>query len=119
VRPIAGEVLHFSEDPAITKFVPHVASTARVRPAYVWAVDAARAPDYWFPRNCPRVLAWATPTSSPSDAKTIIGPGGGSRVHAVEYSWLERNSAAQCGDLGPHHSPLTAPSIHSPASSLG
>jgi hypothetical protein len=46
VRPLEGEVPHFSEDPAITEFVPHVARTARVRSAYVWAVDAARAPDY-------------------------------------------------------------------------
>jgi hypothetical protein len=46
VRPLESEVLHFSEDPAITEFVPHVARTARVRSAYVWAVDAARAPDY-------------------------------------------------------------------------
>jgi hypothetical protein len=90
VRPLEGEVLHFSEDPAITEFVPHVAATARVRPAYVWAVDANRAPDYWFPRDCPRVLAWATSTSSPTDTTTIIGPGGGQRVHAVEYRWLER-----------------------------
>jgi hypothetical protein len=41
------------------------------------------------------VLAWTTPTSSLSDTNTIIGPGGGSRVHAVEYSWLERIRTVQ------------------------
>ena len=40
----------------------------------MWAVDARRSPDYWFPRQCPRVM-------------TI---GGTSRVHAIEYGWLER-----------------------------
>ncbi len=44
MRPAPGEVLHFSEDPTITRFVPHVAATAQQPQAYVWAVDAARAP---------------------------------------------------------------------------
>ena len=48
MRPGPGEVLHFSEDPGITRFVPHVAATAQQPEAYVWAVNAARAPDYWF-----------------------------------------------------------------------
>ena len=39
MRPAPGEVLHFSEDPTITRFVPHVAATARQPQAYVWAVD--------------------------------------------------------------------------------
>ncbi|WP_213453355.1 DUF6886 family protein [Rhizomonospora bruguierae] len=88
MRPAPGQVLHFSEDPAITRFVPHVAATARQSEAYVWAVDHTRAPDYWFPRECPRAMAWATGTSSAADQARIIGPGGGTRVHAIEYKWL-------------------------------
>ncbi|MDX8141158.1 hypothetical protein SK854_03480 [Lentzea sp. BCCO 10_0061] len=76
MRPAHGQVLHFSEDPSITRFVPHLAATARQPGEYVWAVDAARSPDYWFPRQCPRAMAWT------SD--------GTSRVHAIEYGWLER-----------------------------
>lgn len=90
MRPGPGEVLHFSEDPAITRFVPHVARTARQSQPYVWAVDAARSPDYWFPRQCPRALAWTVPGSSEQDRERLIGPGGGTRVHAVEYGWLDR-----------------------------
>jgi hypothetical protein len=89
VRPGDGEVLHFSEDPTITEFVPHVAATARVPGAYVWAVDAERAPAYWFPRQCPRVLTWPTTGSTESDVALIIGPSGAPRLHAVEYAWLE------------------------------
>ncbi|MFG1644669.1 DUF6886 family protein [Amycolatopsis sp. NPDC049252] len=89
MRPAPGEVLHFSEDPAITRFVPHVAVTARQPEAYVWAVDAERAPDYWFPRQCPRAMAWATPSTADADRDRILGPGGGDRVHAIEYGWLE------------------------------
>jgi hypothetical protein len=89
VRPEPGQVLHFSEDPTITRFVPHVAATAQQPGAYVWAVDHARAPDYWFPRQCPRAMVWVTDTSSPADRERILGPGGGERMHVVEYGWLE------------------------------
>lgn len=89
MRPGPGEVLHFSEDPTITRFVPHVAATAQQPEAYVWAVDAHRSPDYWFPRQCPRALAWVTPATTPADRDRIIGAGSGDRVHAIEYRWLE------------------------------
>ena len=89
MRPEPGQVLHFSEDPRITHFHPHVAATARQPEAYVWAVDAVQAPAYWFPRDCPRAMAWARPTSTAQDRALILGPGGGRRVHAVEYGWLE------------------------------
>jgi hypothetical protein len=89
MRPEPGQVLHFSEDPTITRFVPHVAATAQQPEAYVWAVDAGRAPDYWFPRQCPRAMAWLTPSTTEADRDRIIGPGGGERVHAVEYGWLD------------------------------
>ncbi|MFH9071363.1 DUF6886 family protein [Streptomyces alboflavus] len=90
MRPEPGQVLHFSEDPTITRFVPHVAATAQQADAYVWAVDANRAPDYWFPRDCPRALAWTLPTTSTIDRERILGPGGASRVHAIEYDWVDR-----------------------------
>jgi hypothetical protein len=89
MRPEPGQVLHFSEDPTIRRFVPHVAATAQQPEAYVWAVDEARAPDYWFPRQCPRAMAWATGTSSRDDRERILGPGGGERMHAIEYGWLD------------------------------
>lgn len=90
MRPEPGQVLHFSEDPGITVFAPHVAGTARQAEAYVWAVDGEQAPGYWFPRRCPRAMAWTTPRTTGADADRILGPGGGRRVHAVEYGWLDR-----------------------------
>jgi hypothetical protein len=88
MRPAEGEVLHFSEDPAIRLFVPHVAATAQQGTPFVWAVDHDRAPDYWFPRQCPRAMAWVRPSTSDVDRERIIGAGCGVRVHAIEYSWL-------------------------------
>ncbi|MGY0237042.1 DUF6886 family protein [Longispora urticae] len=86
MRPEPGQVMHFSEDPTITRFVPHVAATAQHAGAYVWAVDADRAPDYWFPRQCPRAMAWVGPDTSAADRHWL----GSARVHAVEYGWLSQ-----------------------------
>jgi hypothetical protein len=88
-------VLHFSEDPSITVFRPHVAATARQPEAYVWAVDSVQAPAYWFPRQCPRVLAWVVPGTADADRERILGPGGGDRVHAIEYAWVQRFLTAE------------------------
>lgn len=71
--PRPGELLHFSEDPSIPGFAPHVAATAQRPEAYVWTVDALNSPCYWFPRQCPRVCSWAD---------------GVARVHAIEEAWL-------------------------------
>ncbi|MBC3193908.1 hypothetical protein H7X46_22870 [Pseudonocardia sp. C8] len=90
MRPAPGHVLHFSEDPTIQVFEPHVARTARQKDAYVWAVDGFQAPSYWFPRQCPRAMAWRTSSTTDDDARAIIGPGPETRVHAVEYAWVDR-----------------------------
>jgi hypothetical protein len=89
MRPAPGEVLHFSEDPGIEVFRPHVAKTTRDATPYVWAVGYDRAPDYWFPRHCPRAMAWVGPSTTAADRDRIIGVGSGTRVHAVEYGWLD------------------------------
>jgi len=91
--PRTGEVLHFSEDPSITRFVPHIAKTATDDTAYVWAVSAAHAPRYWFPRQCPRAMAWVTTGTTEEDRRHILGPQA-TRVHMVEYAWLQRIQTA-------------------------
>jgi hypothetical protein len=89
VLPNPGHVLHFSEDPTITVFTPHVAATAQQPEPFVWAVDAQNSPSYWFPRQCPRAMAWLTSHTTDEDRDRILGPGGGNRVHVIEYAWLE------------------------------
>ena len=78
---------HFSHDPAITEFVPHVAPTSAEPRPYVWAIDAEHAAAYWFPRDCPRVTFWPV---APPDAVATALLAGARRVHAVEWAWLER-----------------------------
>ena len=108
MRPEPGTVLHFSEDPDITEFVPHVAATARVPQAYVWAVDGPRAQDYWFPRQCPRAMAWVGPATTEADRLRVLGPSA-TRVHLIEYGWLTALQTVRLwayafdgADFGPH-----------------
>ena len=84
------EVLyHFSEEPSIERFVPHVpASNPTAAPA-VWAIDAEHAPLYWFPRDCPRVTAWPRHDGERGAFETAFATTA-HRVHAIEAGWLER-----------------------------
>jgi hypothetical protein len=75
---------HFSEDPTITRFEPHVPATNPEMPPMVWAIDDEHAPAYWFPRQCPRITFWSADGSPPS----ALGPTASHRVHAVEAGWL-------------------------------
>jgi len=79
--PRSGELLHFSEDPGIARFRPHVAATSRQPEAYVWTVDELNSPCYWFPRQCPRVCLWGDPEGEPT-----------ARVSAIEPEWVEAMS---------------------------
>lgn len=86
VRRVSDEaVFHFSEDPTIGEFVPHVAPTSAEPLPYVWAIDPEHQPAYWFPRDCPRVTYWPTATGA---GHPLLG--GAGRVHAVEWGWLDR-----------------------------
>ena len=56
--------------------------------ALIAAVDFDQAPSYWFPRDCPRVLTWASASTTTLDRERFLGTS--SRVHALEYAWLDR-----------------------------
>jgi hypothetical protein len=85
------EVLHFSEDPGIDRFDPHVPATNPSQAPRVWAIDEVHAPLYWFPRGCPRVAFWTQDGAPPS----LLGPTAAARVHAVEAAWLDRIRACR------------------------
>nr|WP_307834212.1 DUF6886 family protein [Actinoplanes lichenicola] len=96
--------------------MPHVAPTSVEAEAYVWAVGFDRAPDYWFPRQCPRAMAWVVEETSDQDRERIVGAGCGVRVHAVEFGWLEAIRTAKlfayrlpAGPFRPIAAPGSAP----------
>jgi hypothetical protein len=71
-------LFHFSEDPTIEVFHPHIAATQQVEGAWVWADEELKSPRYWFPRDCPRATWWrkGDPTRD--------------RVHVIEWGWWDR-----------------------------
>ena len=80
---------HFSEDPTICRFRPHVPPTNPHHRPGVWAIDTDHAPLYWFPRDCPRVTAWARTRAESLDFASAWTTTA-NRVHAIESDWLDR-----------------------------
>jgi hypothetical protein len=95
-------LFHFSEDPRIELFAPRPVRTPVERPdgqdwlngPLVWAIDEAHEHLYLFPRECPRILVWAKPTSLEADRLRWLGDTAARAVAFVERDWLERLSRA-------------------------
>lgn len=85
-------VHHFSEDPGISRFEPHVPATNPTHRPGVWAIDALHAPLYWFPRGCPRVTAWPRTALERTTFRSAWATTA-ERVHAIELRWLDRMRA--------------------------
>jgi hypothetical protein len=91
-------LFHFSHDPAITVFEPRPARIASDRPPgrewlngpLVWAIDENNDFMYLFPRDCPRILIWATPETSDEDRR-LLGDWRGAAY--IERGWLARLGA--------------------------
>lgn len=90
VVPEVPEVLlHYSEDPSLTRFDPHIPASNPSVGAAVWAIDPARAPLYWFPRDCPRVALWANDDTQLHCLQALLRTTA-DRVHAAPLEWLDR-----------------------------
>jgi hypothetical protein len=91
-------LFHFSDEADIEVFVPRPVRTPSERGPgrewlngpLVWAIEAQRQAMYLFPRECPRILAWATPRTSPADQARWFGGGPAKTLAYVEYDWLDR-----------------------------
>jgi len=88
-------LLHFSQDPNIKVFRPHVPASSPDSPPLVWAVDEAHAPGFWFPRAAPRACCWRARRPLSEIGRTLLGLGAGTRMHAMESGWLERMRACE------------------------
>ena len=88
-------LFHFSEDPNISLFRPHLAPTSTEEEPLVWAIDEEHAPSYWFPRKCPRACCWAVEKPIFEAGVALLGLGGARRLHAIEAIWLEHVRACR------------------------
>ena len=95
-------LFHFSDDPAIGRFVPRAVRVAADRPkgqewlneSLVWAIAEERQYMYLFPRDCPRILLWATPETTTADGERWLEGKRSRPLAYVERGWLERLQAA-------------------------
>lgn len=93
-------LFHFSDDPGIARFVPRPVRVAAERAPgmdwlngpLVWAIDDPRQPMYLFPRDCPRILVWATDQTTVADREQWFPPGAARMIAHVEAAWLDRLS---------------------------
>ena len=83
-------LFHFSEDPSIRMFHPHVPATNPSAAPGVWAVDAWHSPLYYFPRDCPRILLWALPGTTAEDRARWLGDSPARMVAHIERARLPR-----------------------------
>src|SRR3989442_12639590 len=88
-------LFHFSEEPTIQRFEPHVPQTQPEASPLVWAIDETHAPNYFFPHDCPRVCFWDGPRTTRADRERFLGPSNAATVIAVEFAGLKRTRAAR------------------------
>jgi hypothetical protein len=86
---------HYSEDPALGRFLPRVPATNPAASPLVWAVDTRHAPMFWFPRDCPRGCIWPSPATTPEDRERFFGQSAADRIHVIETAWLARMRACR------------------------
>jgi hypothetical protein len=91
-------LFHFSDDGGLTRFTPRPVRTPSQRPPgrdwlngpLVWAIDEARQPLYLFPRECPRILLYPMPRTTPEDLERWWGTGAHRMIAHIEWAWFER-----------------------------
>lgn len=88
-------LLHFSEDPNIKIFRPHIPASSPDSPPLVWAVGEEHAPGFWFPRQAPRACCWSIGKPMTDVGRSLLKMGAGRRMHAIESVWLERMRACR------------------------
>lgn len=86
---------HFSEDPTIERFEPRAPLAHPDTEPLVWAIDEWHQPMYWTPRDCPRVLFWPRPATTPADRDRWWSSVAGRMVLAIEWRWFDRLRTTQ------------------------
>jgi hypothetical protein len=102
MRPLSPRLFHFSDDAAIAVFTPRPVTVPSQRPAgrewlngpLVWAIEERRQAMYLFPRDCPRILLWQTPHTTPEDRERWFDGRDCSAIAHIEWAWFDRLKTA-------------------------
>jgi len=95
-------LFHFSEDPGIARFAPRPVTVPSARAPgrdwlngpLVWAIDEAHQPMYLFSRDCPRILLWPGPDTTPADRDQWLGQTQARVVAFIETPWAPVHAQA-------------------------
>ncbi|HEX2787412.1 MAG TPA: hypothetical protein VHP32_05855 [Ignavibacteria bacterium] len=86
-------LFHFSEKPDIKKFFPQIISYNNL-PACVWAIDEEHSVNYFFPRDCPRIIYAKSENITAKDEEKFFGGTNANKIITVENKNQERLSEA-------------------------
>ena len=63
---------HFSDDPEIKVFTPRRISKNNDLPPLVWCIDEEHCVNYYFPRQCPRIIYGKSENTSAEDIRKFF-----------------------------------------------
>lgn len=82
---------HFSDDPEIKTFVPRVIGEF---PPLVWAIDEEHRVNYYFPRQCPRIIYGKSENSNAHDIEKFFKGTSAEKIITIpDYMEEELNEA--------------------------
>ena len=82
---------HFSDDPGIKVFTPRKIGD---NPPLVWCIDEEHCVNYFFPRQCPRIIYGKSSNSSPEDLDNFFENTDADKIITIpDYMEEELNSA--------------------------
>lgn len=84
---------HFSDKPDIKKFLPKTIPYNDLPPV-VWAIDEEHCVNYFFPRDCPRIIYGKSENATSADNEKFFAGTNSSRIITVENKNKERLSNA-------------------------
>lgn len=80
---------HFSENPGIKTFHPHQSDGSPYSVPYVWAIDEEHEVNYFFPRDCPRIIYRMSPGVTEADREKFFGGTESAIIITIENPWLK------------------------------
>jgi hypothetical protein len=85
-------LFHISETPNIREFKPRpVQNNAyQIKDDVVWAIAGEHLPNYYLPRDCPRVTFFVSEETTPADQAKFFGHTYATKIIAVETAWVQR-----------------------------
>ena len=75
---------HFSDTPDIKKFIPRTISYSPELPRAVWAIDEEHSVNYFFERNCPRIVYVRSENLHPDDEQKFFGDTTAKKIITIE-----------------------------------